>query len=281
MPTQREIRGHFEENGYFAPVRLMSAAEARAFRDRVEAFERARPERIGLLDMKANLLFPWIDVVTRNAAMLDALEAILGPNILCENCCFRNKAPDGKTYVSWHQDTPYIKIEPLVVTTWLAVTPATTANGCLRIIPGSHKWARLPHGEKMDPDSMLTRGHYIDAEFDESGAIDMELEAGEAVMIHYNMAHSSAPNRSSDRRMVMLIDCVSTRAVKTGNRESAMLVRGVDDTGNWDLEEPPETDLGVRELTAHRGAVELVTETFYAGSGRTPEALSGNARNAV
>ena len=121
----------------------------------------------------------------------------------------------------------------------------------------------------------------IDAEFDESGAIDMELEAGEAVMIHYNMAHSSAPNRSSDRRMGMLIDCVSTRAVKTGNRESAMLVRGVDDTGNWDLEEPPETDLGVRELTAHRGAVELVTETFYAGSGRTPEAPSGNARNVV
>lgn len=281
MVTQHDIRDHFEEHGYFAPVRLMSADTAHAFRCEVEAFERAHPDMIGLIDMKANLLFPWIDVVTRNAAMLDALEAILGPNILCENCCFRNKAPDGRTYVGWHQDTPYIRIEPLLITTWLAVTPATSENGCLRIIPGSHKWPRLPHGEKVDPDSMLTRGHYIDAPFDQSGAIDVELDAGEAVMIHYNIAHSSAPNLSADRRMGMLIDCVSTHAVKLGNRESAMLVRGVDDTGNWDIESPPASSLGTGELAAHHEAVERVTETFYAGSERVPEALSGTARNPV
>jgi non-heme Fe2+,alpha-ketoglutarate-dependent halogenase len=281
MATQQEIRDHLEEYGYFAPVRLMTAEEASGIRYKVEAFERAHPDRIGLIDMKANLLFPWIDSVTRNVAMLDALEAILGPNVLCRNCCFRNKAPDGRTYVSWHQDTPYIKVEPLMITTWLAVTPATTENGCLRIIPGSHKWPKLPHAEKMDPNSMLTRGHYIDAEFDRSGAIDVELEAGEALIIHYNIAHSSAPNHSADRRMGMLIDCVSTHAVKLGNRERAMLVRGVDDTGNWDLESPPRTSLGGDELAAHRMAVKLVAETFYAGSERVPEALSGKARNPI
>ena len=123
--------------------------------------------------------------------------------------------------------------------------------------------------------------YYIDAEFDRSGAIDVELDAGEALMIHYNIAHSSAPNHSADRRMGMLIDCVSTAAVKIGNLGSAMLVHGVDDTGNWDLEEPPTTDLGRGNLAAHRKAVELVTETFYAGSDRVPEALSGRARNPV
>ena len=281
MPTQQEVREHFEEFGYFAPVRLLSAEDAGDFRAKVEAFERENPDKIGLLDMKANLLFPWIDAVTRSPAMLDALKAILGPNILCDNCCFRNKAPDGRTYVSWHQDTPYIKIKPLVVTTWLAVTPATSENGCLRIIPGSHKWPKLPHAEKVDPYSMLTRGHYIDAEFDQSGAIDVELDAGEALMILYNIAHSSAPNRSADRRMGMLIDCVSTEAVKIGNRGSAMLVRGQDDVGNWDLEAPPRVSLGEERLSAHRKAVELVTETFYAGSNRVPEALSGKARNPV
>jgi len=100
-------------------------------------------------------------------------------------------------------------------------------------------------------------------------------------MIHYNIAHSSAPNRSADRRMGMLIDCVSTEAVKIGNRGSAMLVRGQDDVGNWDLEAPPRVSLGEERLSAHRKAVELVTETFYAGSNRVPEALSGKARNPV
>ena len=81
--------------------------------------------------------------------------------------------------------------------------------------------------------------------------------------------------------MGVLIDCVSTHAVKLGNRESAMLVRGVDDTGNWDLESPPRASLCAGEMAAHRKAVERVTETFYAGSERVPEALSGKARNTV
>ena len=281
QPSPDDIRTAFERDGYYKPVRVMSAEEARAFRLKVESFEREHPDKVGLLDMKANVILPWIDEVTRNAPMLDAIEAILGPDILCENVGFRNKAPDGKTYVSWHQDTPYIKIKPLLITCWLALTPATAENGCLRVIPGSHKWPLMRHAEKVDPNSMLTRGHYIAEPFDESGAVDVVLEPGEGVLLNYNIVHSSKPNRSKDRRMGMLIDCISTHAVKEDNRESAMLIRGVDRVGNFELEVPPATEVGPAEIARHKRAVELVVETFYAGSGRVPEALSGKARNQV
>ena len=246
-----EANEFFAENGYYMPVRIMSAAEARECRDHVERFERAHPEAVGKLDFKANLLFPWIDRLSRHPNVTGAVEGILGPNILCHTCQFRNKAADGKTYVSWHQDTTYLPIGPTVLSCWVALTESTVENGCLRFIPGSHKWGQLPHDERDDPDSMLTRGHYIATEFDQTAAVDAVLEPGEAALIHFGVVHSSGPNRSKDRRMGLLIDCFATSAVKHGHRDCAMLVAGV---------EAPE--MPSFETTGPDGGIVLVNEAF-------------------
>ena len=274
-----EARREFDENGFYFPVRVMPEEEALALRHKVEAFERKHPEAVGKLDIKPNLLLTWLDAVTRHEPLLDAVEDILGPDIFCWGIAFRNKPADGRTYVSWHQDTAYIKFKPLMLTCWFAITEATVENGCLRLIPGSHKWPRLRHGEKDDPYAMLTRGHYIAEDFDDSNAVDMVLRPGEIGLIDFATTHGSGPNLSADRRMAMLVDCFATSAVKfEGGRDTGMLVRGVDDYDNFDHEVPPQVDYGPEEVERHRRAVEQMSETFYAGSDRTPIAISGKAQ---
>lgn len=281
LPSDQEIKDRFERLGYVAPVRIISKEDAAVCRAELEAFERTHPDKVGLIDMKANLLFRWIDGLTRNETLMRAMEPLIGPDVMCENVGFRNKAPDNKTYVSWHQDTVYLKFEPRIITCWLALTPATVENGCLKIIPGSHKWGDMPHKEKVDPYSMLTRGHYVSTEFDKSNATYVTLEAGEGILIDTAVLHASEPNLTKDRRMGMLIDMVPASGKKLNGRESAMLVHGEDRWNHFDHEVPPAEDFGDAERERHRLAVEAVIATFYAGSGRKPEALSGKSRNAV
>ncbi len=281
LPSDHEIKERFERLGYVAPVRIISEEDAAACRAELEAFERAHPDKVGLIDMKANLLFRWIDRLTRNETLMRAMEPLIGSDVMCENVGFRNKAPDNKTYVSWHQDTVYLKFEPRIITCWLALTPATVENGCLKIIPGSHKWGDMPHKEKVDPYSMLTRGHYVSTEFDKSNATHVTLEAGEGLLIDTAVLHASEPNLTKDRRMGMLIDMVPASGKKLNGRESAMLVHGHDRWNHFDHEVPPAEDFGAAEQERHRKAVEAVTATFYAGSERKPEALTGKSRNAV
>ena len=281
MTTESDQRGFFEEHGYWHPIPVLDVHEARHLREQVEQFEREHPEAVGKLDLKASLLFPWLDALSRHPAIMQALEPLIGPNVLCHSAAFRNKAPDGRTFVSWHQDTTYERIDPFKVAFWIAITPSTANNGCLRVLPGSHRWRQLEHQESHNPDSMLTRGHYVSEPFDESEAVDVELRPGEGVVFHYGLVHCSTPNRSDDRRMAVFFDYIATTATKAGARESAVLVHGVDEADNFDHERPPEEDFGAAEVAEHYAAVERLTANTYVGSDRVPEALSGQARNRI
>lgn len=148
----------FRANGYHFPLRLMSEAEAGVCRKRVEDFERAHPDAVGKLDLKANLLFPWVDAVTRHPALLDAVEAILGPDLICWNASFRNKKRRSPTYAGWHQDTRYITVRPPGVIAVVALTPANAQSGTVRVIPGSNNWDVLPHRDTHDKDSPSRAG---------------------------------------------------------------------------------------------------------------------------
>ena len=271
----------FRKNGFARIGRILSREEAGAVRALVERFEREYPEAVGKLDLKASLLFPSLDRLSAHPAIMARLTELMGPNVMCHSTAFRNKAPDGRTFVGWHQDTAYERVDPPKIVAWIAVTDTTAANGCLRFIPGSHGWGPLRHEEFTDPDSMLTHGHSIAEDFDESLAVDVELEAGEGVFFHYAVVHGSAPNHSDDRRMAVFFDYVRPDSVKRGERESARLVHGVDEAGHYDHEPAPATDYGPAEIAAHRAGVEKLAVNFYAGWQGDIEALSGNARNRI
>ena len=279
--TAADSAEFFQENGFARTGRILSREEAGGIRTLVERFEREHPEAVGKLDLKASLLFPSLDHLSAHPAIMARVTEVMGPNVMCHSAAFRNKAPDGRTFVGWHQDTAYEWIDPPKVVAWLAVTDCTRENGCLRFIPGSQAWGRLRHVETGNPDSMLTHSHHIVDDFDESLAVDIELEAGEGVLFHYGVVHGSAPNHSDDRRMAVFFDYIRPDSVKHGERESARLIHGVDEAGSFDHEPAPTTDFGPAEIAAHRAGVAKLAANFYAGWEGDIEALSGNARNRI
>jgi ectoine hydroxylase-related dioxygenase (phytanoyl-CoA dioxygenase family) len=91
------------------------------------------------------------------------------------------------------------------VSAWLALTPCSRANGCLRVIPGTQH-TLLPHGKADKAGNILGNNQEIDpAAIDETKAIDLELVAGQASLHHGLTVHGSNPNRSGRRRCGMTL----------------------------------------------------------------------------
>ena len=156
--SKKEV-SDFYALGYHRATRVMSEQQATQYRASFESFETRYPKDVIKLDQKAQMLCPWIDEMVRLPALLDPLEDLLGPDILCWGTSLRLKEADGKTFAGWHQDTAYADVRPIVIICALALSCCTKDSGCIRVLPESHKWALLPHRENIGTDSLLTREH--------------------------------------------------------------------------------------------------------------------------
>ena len=270
-------RRAFHERGYCGPLRVMGAGEARRYRAELERFERQWPSERHMLDLGASLLCPWIDEFTRLPGLLDPMEDLLGPNLLVWGVSLRLKEPDGKTFAGWHQDTAYCDIKPIVVIAALALSECGADAGCLRVIPGSHRDALLPHREHFGTDSLLTREQQIEAPLDEEAAVSLPMAAGEAVLFNNAICHSSGPNQSDDRRIVFLIEFVPAHAWQHEPRESAMLVRGVDRFRHFDVDPRPAEEMSRAARAAWQRKVEVQTQVLYRGATHPPRALASGS----
>jgi non-haem Fe2+, alpha-ketoglutarate-dependent halogenase len=268
--TNREIEA-YRRNGFHVPVRVFSAEVAAALRRRLEAHEASTGAPLqGKWRVKSHLLFTWADEIVHHPAILDAVEDIIGPNILCWNTNFFIKEPESAGFVSWHQDAAYWGLEPEeVVTAWVALTPSNTVSGCMKVIPGSHKEHHLPHVDTFHRDNLLTRGQEIAVEVDASKAVDVILEPGEISLHDIKLVHGSEPNRSADRRIGLAVRYLPTHVRQTKERDSAMLVRGIDRYQHFDLEPRPKRDLDAEALAAHADAVRRKVAVLYQGTEKT------------
>ncbi|HSU06271.1 MAG TPA: phytanoyl-CoA dioxygenase family protein [Acetobacteraceae bacterium] len=271
-PAQIEA---FDRDGFVAPVRAITEARAAYYRQRLEAFEATYPDQRIKLDQKAHMLCPWVDEMIREPGILDATEDLIGPDILCWGTSLRAKQADGRTFAGWHQDTAYADVKPIVVIVALALSPARTENGCIRGIPGSHRGPLLPHREAFATDSLLSREQFIDATIDEAKAVDFPLDPGEVALFNNAIIHSSKPNFGSNRRILFLLEMVPTRAYQHSPRESAVLVRGQDSHGNFDVDPRPQIEMGEAELAAWQRAVEIQASVLFRGAQRPARALQG------
>jgi non-heme Fe2+,alpha-ketoglutarate-dependent halogenase len=269
-----QIEG-FERDGFVTPVRAISAERARHYRQCLEDFEAAYPDHRLKLDQKAHMICPFVDEMIRAPAILDATEDLIGPDILCWGTSLRAKAADGRTFAGWHQDTAYADVKPIVVIVALALSPCGPDNGCIRGVPGSHRGPLLPHKEAFKTDSLLSREQYIDAPFDQSAAVDFALDPGEAAFFSNAIIHGSNPNFGDDRRILFLLEMIPTHAHQQSPRESAVLVRGRDAYGNFDVDPRPLSLMGAAELAAWRRAVEIQASVLFRGAERPPRALAG------
>jgi non-heme Fe2+,alpha-ketoglutarate-dependent halogenase len=266
-----EAVAQFHAEGYYFPVPVLSAAEAASYRARLEHHERGTGHPLqGNLRHKAHLLFTWADELVHNERILDAIEDVIGPDILCWNTNFFIKEAHNPGFVSWHQDSTYWGLDPdEVVTAWVAFTEVTPENGYMQVIPGSHRVDQLPHVDTFHRDNLLSRGQEIAVEVDKSQAVGLALHAGEMSLHHIKLVHGSEPNRTGDRRIGLAIRYIPTHVRQTKVRDSAMLVRGVDRYGNFDEEPRPSHDLDAAALAAHADAMDRQVRALYQGTDKT------------
>ncbi len=153
--------------------------------------------------------------------------------------------------------------------------------GCLRGIPGSHRWGILTHSEKDDPKSILARGQFITDPFDESKAVDFELEPGEMVLFDNSLVHASGVNVGPDRRFLLLVEMLPTWARPPRMPQPAMLLRGVDTYGNFPDEPRPDAEWSEQALANWSAVTEKRAKLIFADSKIGPSIAYGGSRQAV
>ncbi len=263
-----EAVAQFRSEGFYHPVRIMPAAEAAAIRAKLEAHEkRAGGPLKGALKHKAHLLFPWLWDLVHHRVMLDAVEDILGPNLLCWSSSFFIKEAHDPAFVSWHQDSTYWGLSsPDVVTAWVALSPSTLQSGAMRVVPRTHA-GQVAHRDTFKEGNLLTRGQEVMVDVDGSNAVDLVLDPGEMSLHHVRLIHGSEPNRAADRRIGFAIRYIPTSIRQVvGPRDSATLVRGVDEFHHFDHETGPEFELSPAALKQHNEITERQAKILYAGT---------------
>ena len=249
-----EAISQYHRDGFHFPVKVMPEAAARVLRDCLESYEKAQG---GPLDQayrrhKVHLLFTWLWQLVRNPNILDAVEDLIGPNILCWSSSFFIKEAHDPSFVSWHQDATYWGLSTdEVVTAWVALSPSTIPAGAMRVVPRSHL-TPFEHRDTFAPNNMLTRGQEVMVDIDDAAAVDLVLRPGEMSLHHVGIVHGSEPNRSDDRRIGLAIRYIPTHVKQIkGPQDGATLVRGVDEFGHFDRDLAPETDFSPTILALH------------------------------
>lgn len=254
----------YRERGYLFPIDAFAPAEAGRLYERYRA---CAVTLTGRNNQKPHLLYPWLAALVRDARILDPIEALLGPDLLCWSSQFFAKPSGDAGYVSWHQDGTYWDLSsPDVVTAWLAFTPSTRESGCMRVIPGTHR-TLVSHVDTFAADNLLSRGQEIAVDVDVAQAVDVVLQPGQMSLHHVLIFHGSEPNRSALPRIGYAIRYIPTSVRKTrGLRESATLVRGADRYGYFDPEPTPKADLAAEAVAFHSRIIDQQLRNLYAGA---------------
>ncbi len=201
--TQSDLE-RYREDGYVVPDFRFSSGAVEQLGAELMLLNDATPElrnialtnphlRPSPVDGRYGKLLPYC----LDPGLLDLVEAIEGPDLLLWTTDLFHRPAGHGVPTAWHQDDEYWPIEPMGATTaWVAITPCRKANGCLRVIPGSHRRRAL---HRVDDSGAFPRNLDPDS-FDEADAVDVELEPGQLMLFHALLVHGSWPNTSSQPR---------------------------------------------------------------------------------
>ena len=167
----------YKENGYLSPVDVFSREEAARFRSLLEQAEAKWPQALkGAARNNAHCNFTFLDEITHDKRLLDAVEDLVGPDIMCCATVLFIKEANDPGYVSWHQDGKYMGLEPNNgVTAWVALSESNETSGCMQVIPGSHRDGMRDHNDTFADQNILTRGQEAQG-VDNSKAVAMPLK---------------------------------------------------------------------------------------------------------
>ena len=236
----------YRSNGYVFPVPALTPAEAADVRMEIEGFERRSGLAAGhVIRNKGHLKLTRLYDLIFHQIVLDAVESVLGPDILCWGSSLFVKEGNDPGFVAWHQDSYYWGLEPDdVVSAWIALYPSTIENGAMRVIPGSQTMPPLSHRQSAaESANMLFTHEELADDVDEAKAVDITLAQGDMSLHHIKILHGSPPNRSNGRRMGYAIRYVAPYVKQRGDMNSATLVRGEDRYGYFAEDPVPTRDM--------------------------------------
>ncbi len=260
----------YKADGYVSPVDILDEGEAAVLLQDLQSAEAEVADdrqRLSMLRAYTSRLLPSFDGLIRHPRLIEAVSPLIGPDLLVWGTSLFIKDAGSPSYVSWHQDLNYWGLDGEdEVTAWVALTPATVENGCMRFIPGSHRIKAVEHVDTFARDNLLSRGQELAVMVDESAAVDVVLRAGQASLHHGHLFHASGPNRTAGRRVGVAIRYISPAMRQTnGARLLASHVNGHDDYGHFEVAPPPVGRLLEQEFERCRCNIDIKQGIIYKG----------------
>ena len=258
----------YRDEGFVSPIDIFTNQKAKEIRNEIEFIENKIPgelEKSGRYN--AHIISPLLDEVTHNSKILDAVESLIGKNILVCGTTLFIKNPNEKGFVSYHQDAKYIGLEPHNwVTAWVAITDSNENNGCMRMWPGSHKDNLKEHEQKFNEGNLLTRGQTVkNVPLEKTTPII--LKAGQMSLHHPTVVHGSEQNKSGDRRIGFVIQSyIGTNVKQILGKNSVQLARGEDKFNYHKKIKRPISLLNENDLKIKKKENDNLQDIFYKGS---------------
>ena len=260
----------YEDAGFVSPINIFSKDKAKEIRDEIELIEKKIPgelEKSGRYN--AHLISPLLDKVTHNSKILDAVESLIGENILVCGTTLFIKNPHEKGFVSYHQDAKYIGLEPHNwVTAWVAITDSNEKNGCMRMWSGSHKDDLKEHDQNFNEGNLLTRGQTV-KNVPKDKTTPLVLKAGQMSLHHPAVVHGSDINKSNDRRIGFVIQSyISTNVKQILGKNSVQLARGIDEYNFHEKIGRTNLLMDKDDIKLKKKENDNLQEIFYKGSSK-------------
>jgi ectoine hydroxylase-related dioxygenase (phytanoyl-CoA dioxygenase family) len=245
----RRQRESYERDGVLFPVRVLSDEEVAASRAALEALAAGPGEGPRRRFDALHRFVGWAYRLATHEAVLGAVEDLLGPDLLVDGTLVFYKPPRDAAFVPWHQDSVYSGWHLTPSTSaWIALSASHPANGCMRVLPGSHRQGLVEHANEPAARNLLRRGERVAAAVDESRAVDVTLRPGEMSLHHSTIIHGSNPNASDEPRVGFIVRFVTSRTPDPGR--PLLRVRGEGDCRHLTLADPPPAADDARALAA-------------------------------
>ena len=263
----------YEENGFISPINIFTEEKAKEIRKEIELIENKIPEELEKSGRyNAHLISPLLDEVTHNSKILDAVQSLIGENILVCGTTLFIKNPNEKGFVSYHQDAKYIGLEPYNwVTAWVAITDSNEKNGCMKMWSGSHKNNLRDHDQKFNEGNLLTRGQTVE-NVPKNKTIPLILKAGQMSLHHPTVVHGSDLNKSNDRRIGFVIQSyIGTNVKQVIGKNSVQLARGIDKFNYHEKIGRPHKLLDKKDIEIKKQENDNLQKIFYNDSDKKSE----------
>ena len=260
----------YNEEGYVSPINVISMDEANEIREEIEFIEKKWPNELeGSGRNYVHFISPIFDKLVHNSKILDAVESVIGKDILACGTTLFIKNPHEKGFVSFHQDAKYIGLEPYNwVTAWIAITDSNIKNGCMRMWAGSHKDNLKEHEQKFNEGNLLTRGQTVENVPIEK-TTPVILKAGQMSLHHPTIVHGSGINKSNDRRIGFVIQSyIGTNVNQVLGKMYVQQARGNDNFKYHEHVERAKITMNERNIETRKKAIEELSKIFYSGSDR-------------